>query len=74
MVSKEQFLEDFKNMLGKKSDITLDTDLLDIDEWSSFSMVFFISMAEERYGIKVEPFSVAEALFVEDLYRIVEGK
>ncbi|MCR5685457.1 MAG: hypothetical protein K6G81_08595 [Lachnospiraceae bacterium] len=73
MVSKEQFLEDFKRSLNIKTDITLDTDLLDIDEWSSFSMVLFISMVEEKYGIKAEPFCVAEAVFLEDLYHIVEG-
>lgn len=29
-------------------------------------------MIEEKYGIKVEPFAIAEAILVEDLYEIVK--
>ena len=51
----------------------MDTDLLEIDEWGSLSAVEFLVMIEEKYGVKAEPFSVAEAILVEDLYRIVTG-
>ncbi len=71
MISKEQFITDLKELLETDSDITLDTDLLEINEWGSLSAVEFLVMIEDRYGIKAEPFSVAEAVFVEDLYNIV---
>ena len=71
MISKEQFIMDLKELLETDSDITLDTDLLEINEWGSLSAVEFLVMIEDRYGIKAEPFSVAEAVFVEDLYKIV---
>jgi len=71
LISKEQFITDLKELLETDSDITLDTDLLEINEWGSLSAVEFLVMIEDRYGIKAEPFSVAEAVFVEDLYNIV---
>lgn len=71
MISKEQFITELKELLETDSDITLDTDLLEINEWGSLSAVEFLVMIEDRYGIKAEPFSVAEAVFVEDLYNIV---
>ncbi|MBR3246868.1 MAG: hypothetical protein IKG03_00540 [Clostridiales bacterium] len=73
MVSEEQFLNDLKELLETGEDITMDTDLLEIDEWGSLSAVEFLVMIEEKYGVKAEPFSVAEAILVEDLYRIVTG-
>lgn len=71
MVSQEQFLKDFKELLSTSSNINMDTDLLEIDEWDSYSAISLLAMLNEKYGIEAEPFIVAEAIFVEDLYRIV---
>ena len=73
MITKEQFLKDFKNLLSTKQNIDMDTDLLDIDGWDSFSAISFLTMIDEKYGVKAEPFNVAEAIFVEDLYNIVDN-
>ena len=73
MVSQEQFLKDFKEPLSTNEEISMDTDLLEIDVWDSYSAVSFLAMISEKYGIEAEPFTVAEAIFVEDLYRIVES-
>lgn len=74
MISTEQFLNDFKALLSTSESIDLDTDLLDIDGWDSFSAISFLSMIEDKYGVKAEPFTVAEAIFVEDLYSIVANR
>lgn len=71
MIIQETFLKDFKELFSTKEDISIDTDLLDIDGWDSFSAMSFLAMIEDKYGVKVEPFTVAEAIFVEDLYVIV---
>lgn len=73
MISHEQFLKDFKELLTTNDEIGMDTDLLDIDAWDSLSAVSFLAMISEKYGVEVEPFTVAEAIFVEDLYHIVES-
>ncbi|MCR5339894.1 MAG: hypothetical protein K6E60_00965 [Saccharofermentans sp.] len=72
MVSEEQFIKDLKELLSTDKDIDMNTDLLEIDEWDSLSSAAFLVMINENYGIYAEPFSVAEAIFVEDLYHIVK--
>ena len=74
MIPEEQFLKDLRELLETDEEITMDTDLLEIDSWGSLSSVEFLVMIEEKYGVKAEPFTVAEAIFVEDLYRIANGK
>ena len=71
MINEEQFLKDLKVMLKSDETIEMDTDLLDIDNWDSFSMVTFIALSEEKYGVKIEPFAIAGAVLVEDLYSVV---
>lgn len=71
MISDEQFINDLQVMLKTEEVITMDMDLLDIESWDSFSMVAFVAMAEEKYNVKVDKFSVAEAVLVEDLYDAV---
>ena len=71
MISEEQFINDLQIMLKTEEVITMDMDLLDIESWDSFSMVAFVAMAEEKYNVKVDKFSVAEAVLVEDLYDAV---
>lgn len=73
MIKEDVFLKDLKVLLSTTEDIGMDTDLLDIDNWDSFSAMSFLAMIEEKYGIKVEPFAIAEAILVEDLYEIVKN-
>lgn len=71
MISEEQFINDLQVMLKTEEVINMDMDLLDIESWDSFSMVAFVAMAEEKYNVKVDKFSIAEAVLVEDLYDAV---
>lgn len=71
MLNEKEFLNDLKGMLKANEDIEMDTDLMDVENWDSFSMMSFIVMAEEKYGAKFEPFAIAGAVLVEDLYNIV---
>ena len=71
MISQEQFIHDLKNMLKTDEELTIDMDLLDIEAWDSFSMVAFMAMIEEKYQVKLDKFTVAEAVLVEDLYDAV---
>lgn len=71
MISEEKFLKDLNQALSLNGEVNMDTDLLDLEGWDSFSAVQFITMASEKYSVTVEPFSVAEAVLVEDLYALV---
>ncbi len=71
MISQEQFINDLQTMLKTDEEVAIDMDLLDIEAWDSFSMVAFMAMTEEKYQIKLDKFTVAEAVLVEDLYDAV---
>lgn len=68
MITEDRFIMDLQDLLRTDTNISLGTDILDIDEWDSFSAVAFIAMVDEKYGIKVDRFLVADAVIVEDLY------
>lgn len=71
MLTEKMFLNDLREMLKAEEEIEMDTDLMDIENWDSFSMMTFIAMAEEKYGAKFEPFAIAGAVLIEDLYNVV---
>ncbi len=71
MVKENEFLDRLKKMLNTSEEINLDTDLLDIQEWDSLSMMNFIVMCEEEFGVSVERHIVAESVVVEDLFDAV---
>ncbi|UKI56508.1 MAG: hypothetical protein L6V90_05025 [Treponema succinifaciens] len=73
MVTQEQFLNDFKELLSREDKIQMDQDLLDIDEWDSFSAISFLNMIKEKYQIEAKPFAIAEAVLVEDLYNVIQN-
>lgn len=73
MVKQEQFLNDFKELLSREDEIQMDQDLLDIDEWDSFSAISFLNMIKEKYQIEAKPFAIAEAVLVEDLYNVIQN-
>lgn len=73
MVTESQFLVDLQGMLDRNSSISMDMDLLDIEEWDSFSKAVFIAAAEQQYHIKVERFAVAMAETVADLYNALQN-
>ena len=73
MVTQEQFLNDFKELLSREDEIQMDQDLLDIDEWDSFSAISFLNMIKEKYQVEAEPFAIAEAVLVEDLYNVIQN-
>ena len=73
MVTQEQFLKDFKELLSREDEVQMDQDLLDIDEWDSFSAISFLNMIKEKYQVEAKPFAIAEAVLVEDLYNVIQN-
>ncbi|MBQ9364539.1 MAG: acyl carrier protein [Schwartzia sp.] len=73
--SKEEFIARFVEMLETdRKDITLETDLSDIEEWDSVSGVNFIGVADTEYGMELNPMDVRMALSVQDLYDLIVGE
>ena len=58
--------------MGREKPLTMDMELVSIDDWDSFSMVAFIAMANCDYGKRVEKKTVVTARTVTDLYKLVK--
>ena len=73
METKTKFIENLKNIMDTEENITLDTELSEIPEWDSVSMVAFFSYC----GLKSEDTEmlmqqIENAQTVRDLYNIVD--
>lgn len=71
-MTEELFLEKITNILDAEEDITMETQLDDIEEWDSFSVVNYVTMADVDYGVKVNVKDVREAETIQDLYNLLK--
>lgn len=56
------------------SDISLESDFHDFDEWSSMSGMRLIAMIESEYGVLLSPLEIRTSSSINDLYNIINIK
>ena len=66
-MNKEQFLEEFKDVLQRDEDLTLDMALEDIDEWDSLSKMATIAFVDKEFGKKLTFSDFDEMVTVSDI-------
>lgn len=71
-MTNEIFLERMADILDVEDEITLDTNLSELDEWDSLSIVSYIAMANASCGKKVDVKRVREAVTIQDLYNLLQ--
>ena len=71
-MTKDDFLERMADILDVEDEITLDTNLSELDEWDSLSIVSYVAMANAACGKKVDVKSVREAVTIQDLYDLLQ--
>ena len=71
-MTKEIFLERMADILDVEDEITLDTNLSELDEWDSLSIVSYVAMANAACGKKVDVKKVREAVTIQDLYDLLK--
>lgn len=71
-MTKEDFLEKMADILDVEDEITLDTNLGELDEWDSLSIVSYVAMANATCGKKVDIKKVKEAVTLQDLYNLLQ--
>lgn len=71
-MTKDDFLERMAEILDAEDEITLDTNLSELDEWDSLSIVSYVAMANAACGKKVDVKSVREAVTIQDLYDLLQ--
>ena len=71
-MTKEIFLERMADILDVEDEITLDTNLSELEEWDSLSIVSYVAMANAACGKKVDVKRVREAVTIQDLYNLLQ--
>lgn len=71
-VTRESFIERMADILDVENEISFDTNLGELEEWDSLSIVSYIAMANAACGKKVEVKRVREAVTLQDLYDLLK--
>ena len=75
-MESNQFIKDFVDQFDdlEIKDVTFDTVLRDLDEWSSMIGLSVLNMAEKNYGVSLSFEELRHAITVKDLYETIEKK
>ena len=71
-MNEEIFIEKMMDILDAEEEITMDTQLDDVEEWDSLSVVSYVAMANTACGKKIEPKTAREAETIRDLYEFLQ--
>lgn len=70
-MGEQKFLADLTELLDTEDEISLETNLEDIEEWDSLSYVSFVAIALSKYKVAVAKEAIKGAKTVNDLYKAV---
>lgn len=70
-MSTEEFLKNFKRIVGADEDLTLETKLEDLKDWDSFSLTDFLAFCDEHTNRRIETDELKDAKTVNDLYKVI---
>lgn len=75
-MNEEKFLEDFVSIFDEIeiSEITMQTEFKNFDEWSSLVALGLLAVMEEEYEVTLTHHDVKNAVTVADIYNIVKSK
>ncbi len=68
----ENFVDQFDDL--ELADVTPETVMRDLDEWSSMIGLSLLNMSEKEYGVTLTFDELRKAITVQDLFDIVEKK
>ncbi len=72
-MTKEQFLTKMQDeVLDREDEITMESNLDEIEEWDSLAFVSFIAMANTAAGKKVDHAAVKNAATIGELYALLQ--
>ena len=68
----ENFVDQFDDL--ELADVTPDTVMRDLDEWSSMIGLALLNMAEKEYGVSLTFDELRHSLTVQDLFEVIVNK
>jgi len=75
-MDKEKFLQNVLEQFEETdaSQIKMQTEFLNLDEWDSLIALSVIAMIDDEYGVKVTGDDIRNSKTIEDIFKIVESK
>lgn len=70
-MSAEEFIKNLTDIMDTETELTLDTQLSEVEEWDSLSLVSFLSFCNARLKRPILPEEIKSAQTVKDLFEIV---
>lgn len=70
-MSAEEFIKNLTDIMDTETELTLDTQLSEVEEWDSLSLVSFLSFCNARLKRPILPDEIKSAQTVKDLFEIV---
>ena len=70
-MNKEEFIKQLTDIMDTETELTLETDLSEVEEWDSLSLVSFLSFCNARLRRPILPDEIKSAKTVNDLFSIV---
>lgn len=70
-MSAEEFIKDLTDIMDTETELTLETELSEVEEWDSLSLVSFLSFCNARLKRPILPEEIKSAQTVKDLFEIV---
>lgn len=69
----KEFIKQLTDIMDTETELTLETNLSEVEEWDSLSLVSFLSFCNARLKRPILPEEIKKAQTVKDLYAIVEA-
>ncbi len=71
----KEFIDQFIDAveIEDASTVTPETKFRDLDEWSSLSTLSIIALADEEYGVELNPDIFRKAQTVEDIFNAIQS-
>ncbi len=74
IVGEKEFLGKLAELMDTEQELTMDTELDNIDEWDSLSYVAFLAMCATYSDKKIAPSDVKNAKTIRELYSLFSGE
>ncbi len=73
IVGEKEFLGKLAELMDTEQELTMDTELDNIDEWDSLSYVAFLAMCATYSDKRIAPAEVKSAKTIRKLYELFTG-
>lgn len=75
-MKQEEFLTNFADQFDDTdvSELSLQTEFKELDEWSSLIALSIIAMCDEEYEVKIKGDDIRKAQTIYDLFEVVKSR